>query len=76
MSGAGVRDSGSIVSKVVSLTVGGSVLGTFGGTDHFGVVAESVGSVRVGGTALPVFAGTDNDDFPVGPTGDFAVNEV
>jgi hypothetical protein len=76
MTGAGVRDSGSIVSKIVRLTVGGSVLGTFGGADHFGVVAEWIGAVKVGGATLPVFAGTDNDDFAVGPTGDFAVNEI
>ena len=76
MSGSGVRDAGTIASKVASLTVGGSVLGTFGGTDHFGVVAEWIGAFKVGGAALPVFAGTDNDDFPVGSTGDLTVNEV
>jgi hypothetical protein len=76
MSGTGVRDAGTITSKIAGLTVGGSALGTFGGTDHFGVVAEWITSFKVGGTTIPVFAGTNNDNFAVGPTGDFSVKEV
>jgi hypothetical protein len=74
--GAGVKDDPLAFSKIASLTIGGQVLGTLGGTDHFGVVAEVVGAVRVAGTLIPTVAGESNDDIPVGITGDVRVNEV
>jgi hypothetical protein len=66
----------AIVSKIVSLTIGGQALGTVGGTDHFGIVAESVGLVKVRGTLIPTTAGNGNDDIAVGITDDFKLNEI
>jgi hypothetical protein len=77
--GAGVKDDLAVSSAIVSLTVGGQVMGTpaaVNGADHFGVVAETVGLVKVGGATLPTTAGLGNDDFFIGATADFKVNEL
>jgi hypothetical protein len=66
----------AINSRIVSLTIGGQALGTVGGTDAFGIVAQTVGTVKVGGTIVPTIRGNDNDDFAIGITGDFKVNEI
>jgi hypothetical protein len=71
-----VNDDPLVFSKIVSLTIGGQALGTIAGGDHFGIVAENVGVVKVGGTIQPTIAGNSNDDFAVGITGDFKVNEI
>ncbi len=76
MSGPGVKDDSLVFSKITSLTIGGQVMGTVGGTDHFGIVAENVGLVKVGGVTFPTTAGNSNDDFFIGITLDFKVNEV
>jgi hypothetical protein len=76
MTGVGIKDDSLVVSKIARLTVGGQVLGTIGGADHYGIVAEVIGPVTVGGTLIPTTPGPSNDDFFVGITGDFAVNEV
>ena len=66
----------TIASKITSLTIGGQALGTVGGADHFGIVAQSIGIVKIGGTTIPTAVGFGNDDFFVGITGDFKVNEI
>ncbi|MBO0700614.1 MAG: hypothetical protein J2P46_19615, partial [Zavarzinella sp.] len=76
MSGAGVKDDSRVFSKVASVTIGGQALGAIGFLELFGIVAEVVGAVTVGGTPLPLNPGKSNDDFVVGLTGDFRVNEV
>ena len=76
MSGMGIKDDSLVFSKIGSLTIGGQVLGTIGGIDHFGFVAEIIGAVKVGGTPLSLSAGKSNDDFLVGITGDLKVNEI
>jgi hypothetical protein len=76
MSGAGVKDDAQVFSKVASISIGGEALGALGLPEHFGIVAEVVGTVSVGGTVLPLSPGPSNDDFAVGITGDFRVNEV
>ena len=76
MSGAGVKDEATASSRIRGVTIGGQALGTVAGADHFGVVAETVGVVRVGGGTFPTTAGAGNDDFLVGVTGDFKVNEI
>jgi hypothetical protein len=76
LAGAGVKDEPTLSSRISSITIGGQVLGTVGGSTHFGFVAENVGAVKVGGTLLPLTAGNSNDDFLVGITGDFRVNEI
>lgn len=76
MSGAGIRDDATVSSSIGSVTIAGEILGTFGGTDHFGFVAERIGSVRVGGIALQLLVGKGNDDIVVGITGDFDAREL
>jgi hypothetical protein len=71
-----VKDEAGISSRIASLTIGGQTVGTSGGGDHYGVVAEAVGEVTVGGTTLSLTPGKSNDDFFVGITGDFKVNEI
>jgi hypothetical protein len=76
MSGGSVKDEAGINSKIASVTIGGQVLGTVGGTDHFGIVAEQIGAVKIGGTPLALTAGIGNDDIPLGITGDFRIKEI
>src|SRR5262249_29691987 len=76
ISGTGTTDSPTIISKIASITINGQVLGTVGGTDHYGFVAELIGAFSVGGTAFPLHAGPDNDVCDVGATGDVTVREV
>jgi hypothetical protein len=76
MSGAGVTDVATVSSKITSLTIGGQVLGTVGGADFFAIMAENVVALKVGGTTIPLAAGSHNDDFFLGLTGDFKVQEV
>lgn len=76
MTAPGVKDEASVSSRIASLTIGGQALGTQGGADHFGMVAERVGALSIGGTIIPLSAGNSNDDYLVGITGDFKVNEV
>ena len=66
----------TIASKITSLTIGGQALGTVGGADHFGIVAQSIGIVKIGGTTMPTAVGFGNDDFFVGITSDFKINEI
>jgi hypothetical protein len=76
MSGQSVRDRPGITSRIGSLSIGGQVMGTVGGADHFGIVAQEVGLIKFGDLAVPVTIGRSNDEFYLGITGDFAVNEV
>jgi hypothetical protein len=77
MSGASVKDEVGINSRIASVTIGGQVLGTVSGSDHFGIVAEQIGAVKIGGTPLALTAGIGNDDIPLGITGDFfRINEI
>jgi hypothetical protein len=76
MSGGGVKDVATVSSRIASLTITGQALGTVGGADHFGIVAENVGAVKIGGTPLVLTLGNGNDDFLMGITGDFNVNEI
>jgi len=76
MTGQFVKDDPAVSSRIGALSIAGQVLGTLGGTDHYGIVAETVGSITVGGTVIPVTTGNNNDEFYLGMTGDFAVDEV
>ncbi|HJZ93151.1 MAG TPA: hypothetical protein VKE40_19900 [Gemmataceae bacterium] len=76
MSGVNVKDEGQVFSKIASLSIGGQVIGTAGGTDHFGIVAENVGAVTIGGLRIPLNSSASKDDVSVGITGDVNVYEV
>ena len=74
--------SAGIVSKIASILIKGTVLGTVGGVDHFGFLAQQIGSFKIGVTAFPLTPGPANDlaGLPVGVTGvtlgDLRVREV
>src|SRR5262249_57767464 len=81
----GTNDDGSIdagnpaiIAKIASVTIGGQVLGTVGGSDHFGFVAQQIGLFKVNGITLPLHAGPDNDltELALGSTGDVTLREV
>ncbi|MEA3188080.1 MAG: hypothetical protein QOD99_1910 [Chthoniobacter sp.] len=78
-------DSGGVstlFSKIAKIIIGGSVVGTVGGTDHFGFVSQEIGLVKIGGVAVPLAPGRSNDtsttnpSFAIGTTGDVSVHEV
>ena len=70
------KDIDTVSSSIASLTIGGQILGTVGGSDHYGIVAEVVRAVRIGGSPLTLVTGGPNDDFFVGTTGDVKIKEV
>jgi hypothetical protein len=76
MVGLNIKDQAQVFSKIASLAIGGQVIGIFGGTDCFGVVAENVGVVKIGGTLVTLSPGNGNDDVVAGITGDFRINEL
>ena len=69
-------------SKIASITIGGNVEGTAGGTDRFGFVAQEIGALRIHGVAVKLTAGRSNDTSVTDPahllgtTGDVVVHEV
>jgi hypothetical protein len=73
----GGKNDAAVFSKIGSLTIGGQALGTAtAGGDFFGIVAENIGLVKINGVSIPTAAGNGNDDFFVGPTADFKINEI
>jgi hypothetical protein len=66
----------ALFSTIASVTIGGFVMGTVGGTDHYGFVAEKIGALTVGGVKVPLTAGLDKVGFALGVTGDVRVREV
>jgi len=73
-----IAGGGSVVAKIASITLKGSVVGTAGTGDHFGIVAEEIGKLKVGGTTQTLTPGAGNDTTPValGGTDDVKVREV
>ncbi len=67
---------GTLVSKIASITIGGSVSGGAAPTEHYGFVAQQIGSVKIGGTTIPLNAGPSNDTRDLAITGDFTIHEV
>jgi hypothetical protein len=83
--------SSTIVSRIVSVVIGGQAYGTNDPTDlnTYGIAAQLLGSVRIGGYLVPLTPSASNDTFPLsahasgptyGPTNpdgrDFHVYEV
>ena len=61
-----------IGSRIASITIGGYIRGTAGGTDHYGFAARHIGPVTVADTLIPRSTALR----PIGLTGDFAIHEV
>lgn len=76
IAGVDVKDEDSITSKIGSVTIGGQILGSLAGGDHFGIVAEVVGAVKVGDFSITLAKTDIPDDFSVGATSDFRIKEV
>lgn len=72
----------ALFSKIASITIGGQVKGTVGGTDHFGFVSQEIGSLKINGVKVPLTPGRGNDTnvndtrFILGATRDVTVHEV
>ena len=64
MSGVGVKDMPTVSSKITSIVIGGQVLGSAAGGDHYGFVAENIGSFKLKGgtTTYTLTAGNSNDN--------------
>lgn len=66
----------TVVSKIASISIGGAVRGTVGGTDHYGFVAQSIGRVTIAGNVIPLLAAAHADNRLIGLTDDFRIHEV
>lgn len=67
-------NDGDNVSRIASILIKGQVIGTVGGTDHFGFVAEQIGKLKIGATTY-TFTSAEDDPIALGSTGDFIVRE-
>jgi len=67
---------GNIPARIVSVSINGQILGTPGGSDHYGIVAQQIGSVKIGGSVIPLTNGASNDDVVLGSTFDVNLIEV
>ena len=75
-SGDTIIAGSTLASRIASITIGGYVRGTAGGTDHYGFVAQSIGSVTIAGSVIPLSTAAHTDNRLLGPTGDFRIHEV
>lgn len=76
MAGVDVVDSPTVKSKINSVSIGGQILGTIGGSDSYGIVAETIGSIKIGGTAIPLLNSAVKDNIPFGLSNDFRILEL
>lgn len=72
----GGTDTAGVISKIASILIKGTALGTVGGVDHFGFVAQQIGSFKVGTTTVALTTGTNNDIHEIGATADVTIREV
>ena len=63
LSGAGVTNLPSIISKISKIVIAGTVDPTASTTDSYGIAAQYIVSAKVNGTQLALVAGPDNDTF-------------
>jgi hypothetical protein len=62
------------IAKIASISIGGVIRGTTGGTDHFGFVSQTIGSFSIGGIKIPLAAAPSTLD--LGATGDVSVHLI
>ena len=66
-----------IIASIASITIKGSVLGTFGGTDLFAFTAEEIKVVSIGGVKVKLESGASNDNLVApGETQDVRIREL
>ncbi len=61
----------TIFATIASITIKGTVAGTTGGTDHFGIIAQKIGALTLGVLKQNLSLGAAN--LALGTTGDFRV---
>jgi hypothetical protein len=67
LSGAGVTDLPTIVSKISRIVINGGITGPgTSTTDTYGIAAQYIATAIINGTALKLKAGADNDTFANG----------
>jgi hypothetical protein len=66
LSGIGVADLPTIVSKISKIVLGSGISPTASGSDSYGISAQDIVSASVGGTKVALTAGADNDTFALG----------
>jgi hypothetical protein len=73
-----VGEAPGIDSRIASILIKGTALGTTAGGDNYGFVAQHIGSLKIGSTALPLTAGSGSDlaGLALGSTGDLRVVEI
>ena len=63
LSGQGVTDMPSIISKISSIVIKGNVIADSTPSESYGIAAQYIASAKVNGKTLPLTAGADNDTF-------------
>jgi hypothetical protein len=62
------------IGKIASISIGGVISGTVGGTDHFGFVAHKIASFSIGGIKIPLPISPSTHD--LGATGDVSIHQI
>ena len=73
-----IAGGNTVIAKIASITIKGTVAGTALGTDHFGLVAQEIGKLTVGDNSVSLTPGPGNDTTPIvlGGTVDVKAREV
>jgi hypothetical protein len=66
----------SSIAKIASITIGGSVADTAGGSDHFGFVSHTIGSLKFAGYKAPLTSVLDGFIAPTSVTDNVTLHEV
>lgn len=69
-------DDTPLIARIASIVIGGTVVGSTQGGDHFGFVAQQIEKVRIGSQGVALNAGQSNDNVLVQGTTDVRVLEV
>lgn len=72
-----VGSAPTIIASIASITIKGSLIGTFGGTDGYAFTAEEVKAVTIAGKKVLLNEGPSNDDLiPSGVAPDIRIREL
>jgi len=68
---------GSIFNRIASIVIGGTVVGTAGGGDHFGFSSVQIGSFKSLGFTASLDSATADEVIPLSPiTADVTLREI
>jgi hypothetical protein len=68
--------SGTAISKIASISIGGSISGGEALSKHYGFVAQQIGSLKIGGVTIPLNPGAKNDIRDLAISDDFTIREA